>query len=1102
MSKPFDYLHFDLSLPGPLFLIEANAGTGKTYNIQKLFRRFIEETPTAISQLLVVTFTEAATAELRDRIRTELTEAARDTSLPAEALNRVRLALASFDEAAISTIHGFCQRALRQFAFESGVPFECQLSPDDASLRQEAVRDFYAAQLLRDGSCPVPLASLNAFAAKLLAEPPPRLEADAADPAQAGETLLAAVRHAAATPPKRASGFKDALAALQPELNGPDALAKVLAETNLFTTTAKDSAPIKDAKATYDGIPALKVYRDLQRYLTDEQTGVEARRKRAAVFSFNDLLTQMRRALADNPESPLAKMLRATYKVVLVDEFQDTDPTQYAIFSTAFNYPGWKLFMIGDPKQAIYAFRGGDLATYLRAREQVPETNRYTLANNFRADRAMIESVNALFAPNRAFLDSAIGYVPSACGEKDKGELLKNGKPLAHPFQMTWYRGDENGKSVAKGNCLVAFLREAVNAVVSLLNDPAYTFRPKDEKEARRLQPSDIAILADTNGGCQSLHDLLRDRGVPAVIYRSGNVFDSSDARDLAFILDAILNSSRMRTFRSALLTPWCGMTYADVIKEDSLTTLQEQVGALAPVWRQSGVAAAVAKFMALVNGYENIASRPNAERHLVNERQLVELLNQQEHNLNLPPEAVLNFLRSSISDPPRDETYEERLESDSEAVTIMTIHKSKGLEFPIVFCPTLVLQEHKPNTSGFYTTHDDGGNLILPLGHIKQNESLPTAARETFAEKLRLIYVAVTRPAHACILLAGKVKYGRGANFKNALNYLGELQRNPASEPGINSLSEPVPWNVPWLTFVDKPASAFGELPGLYHPADVQKTDWREPPAAPTVANTFAVMSYSGMVQHGGPESLLPAGGSDEAAAPATGVPAAADPLPKGKHAGLAVHETFEHIDFTNPSRWTESAERSLSHYALLSKDRDERIARVMALAASTLGTPLPGLGFRLNEIPFGDTRREWTFFFPVTHAVKLDLFTADGLAFTENAGRRDGFLTGSIDLMFRKDGRYYFADWKTDTLDDYSPDALGREMIARGYRFQAIVYSLALYERLKTTLPDFDFARDFGGGFYCFVRGIADSRGIYRFNPTESELLAWRDCFREVTK
>ena len=1144
--NPFNVITTPL-VPGTCALIEANAGTGKTFNIQHLYLRLILEKGFEPSRILVVTFTEAATAELRDRIRQNLTAAltyidtrhSEDKVLPnlvQQALQMksddelraaLRLSLAAFDEAAISTIHGFCKRTLDSNAFDSKVTFDCELCSSYADLIRELVTDFYRQELASSIEPAIKLSSLIDHAQAVAGHVGELVfQSDCPDLDACWTQLTSAI---GATPdPGETTKFGKAFCALKKTVLVPS--NPFLADPDLLSSSAKQNKTFTDALKQWSESRSIDAYARLRDFLGDPQLGFEARKSRRQTMGYDDLLRNMQKALPD-PECPLACELRKTYEVALVDEFQDTDPVQYEVFQTVFRHASSMLFMIGDPKQAIYGFRGGDIHAYLKAKEDVDDASRFTLSQNFRSSRELIEAVNHLFAPSGAFAEAGLGYVPSSCGQDPKRTLLKNGEADAKPFEIVWLSGDAAGHAVAKTKLGTKLNKACAAQVAEMLmgKTPAFTF-VDDSREPKLVTPGDISVLVTTNRQAEALQKRLRQYNIPAVIYKAGNIFSTEDAKNLWFVLSAMESPNQPGKIKAALLTPWCGKSHSDILALDNNEPKEfEQIidafAEFARLWLEKGVMVALSLFLDHFQSLEKIAQDPTCERRLTNFRHLSELLHHAEDASELRPDALLGWLKDQITDPdPYDEAHEQRMESDRRSVTIMTIHKSKGLQFPIVFIPYLITYDIMRWLKKDWSIHDDAENsekqVVLPVGKAAKKHQEKRRMEENLAEDLRLLYVAVTRAENRCVLLMGNVE-GQGA--RSAVNYLGQLhgKSNNALNPSMFIANPPEagptpPFEaVPALTTTTVTFEELGaHMLTRYSTADAAE-ELEKPAAPPRPADDWAVMSYSGMTQHehAAPAHMKPDAGTDETVE--TDLPASfKDDLPGGKTTGLCVHAIFECIDFTKVTQKWEPDTGDLAlingqaaYFGLYTPDSPQagtRRLRMKTMIAQTLNRVLTdgSGGFTLSNIPMADTRREWDFFFNVPRHIPLDPLKEIGLTFKGGCDSRSGFMTGSIDLLFRRGGRYFFADWKTDTLGDYSPNALKLAMTERNYTFQAIIYAVALHNHLKLNLAAaYDFERHFGGGYYFFVRGITSETGVYEYHPSRAEVENWDRVLREGT-
>ncbi|MDD4101348.1 MAG: UvrD-helicase domain-containing protein [Kiritimatiellae bacterium] len=1143
---PFDVIKTSL-IPGTCALIEANAGTGKTFNIQHLYLRLLLEQGLEPSQILVVTFTEAATAELRDRIRQNISAALSCLShgnttdqllqnLIAQARGQgktdddlraaLRLTLAAFDEAAIFTIHGFCNRTLISQAFESGVAFDCELVASYSDLIRETVADFYRQEL----SAPQPpAASLDVLLnhAKTILDNiiPLSFEPSGTNPSAFLVSVINAVKNTRL--PQRASAFKDCLIQLKDAVSA-DALkldSKLLHAPALKSSAAKTNAPdLIEAIEKLNDLPCIAICERLREFLAHAQHGFESRKQQQQTMGYNDLLKKMAEALTD-PECRLACELRKNYKVALVDEFQDTDPVQYKIFETVFKHRDSMLFMIGDPKQAIYGFRGGDIYAYLDAKLKVEKEALFTLSRNYRSAKELIAAVNHLFSPPEIFAEKNLKYHNSEIGREPARRLLRNNAPVQAPFQVVWVTGDTDGKAATKSSLRPKIIRHCAAQIAELLNGAAYTFAKGNQADCAPVLPSDIAVLVTSNKEAEAVQKRLRQLNIPAVIYKSGNVFAGEDALNLWHILSAMHSPDNTRSIKAALLTPWCGYGSQEIIAlENNPSDLERHTAAFAALktrWSKMGVMSALNGFMDSSGGMLRIASDQSCERRLTNFRHLAELLHQAESAAELSPEALLQWFSKRISTPDAgDETHEQRMESDRQAITIMTIHKSKGLQFPVVFIPFMLTYDINPRDDGGWTVHRDaakgGKELVLPLGKCAHASLAKQRMAESLAEHLRLLYVAVTRAENHCSILMGNVK-AKGA--LSAVNFLGQKHADAALTPDDFIAANHVAGATPPFrdaAVLTTAALSLAELDAqspVPYAAAAAAAALATPPHPPIPPDNWAVMSYSALTEHAhsAPVHIKPDAGTDEIseAAPVT---LARDCLPGGKSTGLCVHAIFEKLDFPRitPGWSPDTQDLALidgqaARYGLYTANSHgsaERRQRLIEMLVTTLNRVLPDkeTGFTLSSIPEADTRREWEFFSHVPEKIPLRELTDIGLTFKDHGYSRYGFMTGSVDLLFRRGIRYYFADWKTDTLGDYAPETLQQVMIERNYLFQAIVYAVALHSLLKQTLGGtYDFQQHFGGGYYCFVRGMGSNTGVFTYNPGRTDIEHWSALLRQ---
>ena len=814
---PEAWPRFDL-LKSPLDgtnLIEASAGTGKTYAIAGLFLRLLLENHLAPAEILVVTYTVAATEELRDRIRGKI-RAALDVLNGAgatepflegliggthdrkDARARLREALRSFDEAPIFTIHSFCQRMLSENAFESGSPFDTELLPDERELREEIVRDFWRRHFYEAppefvhyarGRCRGPASFLELLRAAPL-RPDSRIVPETPPTALTGlEAVRAAVAGLRKSWPKSRIGVEAALCdeglnkrqygsperllsamdafiarpwaalPLSKELLkfSPGALAKAakkghVAPKHRFFDRFRDfEAAAQALAAEMDGqIRFLRC--ELFRYVRQE---LASRKRRRNLRSYDDLLGDLRKALASEGGGALSGAIRKKYRAALIDEFQDTDPVQFAIFESVFGQGGTTLFLIGDPKQAIYSFRGADLFAYIRAASSVDR--RYTLAENWRSEPELIRAVNTLFSrPRHPFLYEAVPFEEAQAAGREAPVLTVGGRREA-PFRL--WALDGGGGRVGAMEARER-IRRAVAAEIARLVEAGR--RGEALIGDALLREADVAVLVRTNREALLTQEALTDLGVHSVVYTTGNLFDTQEARQMELLLRGVAQPNEETAVRTALVTDLLGLDGAaiDGLMGDA-RAWEERLRRFhdwRETWERHGFVRMFRELMQAERVRPRLLSLPGGERRLTNVLHLAEVLHGEEMRRRSGMGGLIQWLASNRDEEtPRREEHQLRLESDADAVKVVTIHKSKGLEYPVVFCPF----NWGPSRAGreVYSFHDeaDGWRLNVALETVGE-EARRAAEREQLAENVRLLYVSVTRAKNRCYLVCGPI--------------------------------------------------------------------------------------------------------------------------------------------------------------------------------------------------------------------------------------------------------------------------------------------------------------------------------------------------------
>jgi len=1178
--------------------IEASAGTGKTHTITRLYLRLVVERAIPVERLLVVTYTVAATEELRTRIRSELATArARLASgslgdeVLAEAvrragagpaLERVASALRGFDEAAIFTIHGFCQRVLAEKAFESGMPFDTELVPDESEMLEEIAQDFWRtrvydapplliARLLARGETPSTLLeSVRSFVGKpylrcigvpaVDAADVRRLEADLADAhARARDLWLdehEAVRRLVSdpvrlnqqsyAPSKIATCLRDVAAALEsdrPVGDLPPALTRLTPAALEKGTKRGQSTPVHpffdacgqlvalaEALSTAHAAAVQRLRADL---LDSFRRELALRKQRLRTRSYDDLLLDLAAALERDRDGRLAAAIRDRYRAALIDEFQDTDPIQYRIFRDVYGGSDLPVFFVGDPKQAIYSFRGADIFAYLDACDD--SARRYRLETNWRSDPGLVTAVNAIFsrAP-RPLLFDAIGFQPTVPAERDRERLEIAGDP-EEPFRLVLVPRDAPGSApgeraspsngtrpLPKGRAREIVARATACEVARLLG---LAERGHARIGDRALSGGDIAVLVRTNDEAKLVRrELLRLR-VPSVEQAMESVFATREAQELERVLRAIAAPGDESLVRAALATELVGASGADLHRmqepghEAEWEDRAERMRAYHARWSGFGF---VRMFREMLDA-EGVARRllpyADGDRRLTNLVHLGELLADAEERGRLGMESLVRWLvdRRRSAAARRHETVEEqqlRLESDDELVKIVTVHKSKGLQYEIVLCPFLwdgrVYSLDSETRDRPFLFHDpEDGAAVLDLGSEDREELRRHAVREEVAEKLRLLYVALTRARHRCVLYWGAINEA-GTSAPAWLLHRGALPDGATIDDvarRFQTLSD-ADLAADVRALVDAAAGTI-LLEGL--PAPTASAPERPRSTGPPlrarslarpVREGFRIASFSLLHGLGDGGLALDADAPDHDASgaavrPELTLPGAATifDFPRGLRAGRCLHEVFEELDFRavadgSPGERMAAiapvVERALAAHRLDAGWRDAVAAAVDRALIARLD---PAGQVRLAGLAPASCARELEFYYPVAdlsdvalRRALLDHGVAGGRFDREIAalsfGRIRGFMKGFVDLVFESGGRYYVLDYKSNHLggssDDYDGDRVAVAMARGGYFLQYLIYVLTLHRLLALRLPGYDPAQHLGGVFYAFVRGM----------------------------
>ena len=1197
-TTPLDV--FRCSLDG-ISLIEASAGTGKTWNICGLYLRLLLERRLEVQQILVVTFTNAATAELRERIRSRIVETLnhlRGTGVHAtdpfvetllqtlrsehhlddeDMQLRLDQALQTFDEASIFTIHGFCQRAMGDTPFAAGIPMSLELLTNDTDMRLEVVHDFWRRRLAGDVLKPALASYLldkkdspDSYAGLLkrqLAKPLSRvlwpealdqtspIDTDALDAAHvAARNLWQGERDAIvrcvtdALPRLNGNTYKAASVAKAAEswdslLRSSDALAAPagLEKLGLFTTSRltpkKNQAPpephrffeqaeaLLSLRESVDQALALDRLRLLRELLTDGPFALRNAKRERRVIAFDDMLYNLHERLTAGSCPELSVSLKTRFPAALIDEFQDTDPLQFAIFKAIYGDATAPLFLVGDPKQAIYSFRNADLHTYLQAHDEA--TAEYTLAQNQRSTKELLEALNAIFGANDgAFMLPGLKYQTVGFGDKPRKALV-DGTVSRAPLQLWTLPRDDQGEPLPKKLAQQAAARACAGEIARLIGAAQHGEITLD---GNALSAGDIAVLVRNHSQGGKMRQALAALGVGSVELSQASIFESPEAEELARVLAAVLEPARERLLRAALGTELMGQDASAIeaisADESRLLGFVTRFAEYRDTWLQRGIGVMLRQLMVREGVSERLLARPDGERRMTNLLHLSECLHQSAED-HPAPEALLRWLQLQRTEGRDDEANQLRLESDRNLVQIITIHKAKGLEYPVVFCPFLWdgYPGRSPSVIDGREYHDELGRSVVDFRDLTKEETEAIKAQialERAAENLRLIYVALTRAVHRCYLVVGPYtinSFGKlltTESNRSLLNWLVAGQGHSPSDWLKNKLAL-TDIEAAWSALAAKNAPLFGLAP-LPQDAPVPV---RLPRPAP---ETLAALAPPRRIPAGwwiGSYSSLAHGARHEGAAvdhdlrttqPTmidTGPTAAVEDddilrFPRGADAGQCMHAVFEQIDFTDPATFPAAIEGALRNEPLAAAGTDSAALLPKMLARmleNVVQTPLP-CGVRLADVPRRRRLVEMEFTLPSKglSAIRLAAmlrehgYPVPPLTF----GALEGYLRGFIDLVFEHDGRFHILDWKSNHLGNtaahYGIEPVARAMEEHGYHLQYLLYTVAVHRYLQQRLPGYRYDEHFGGVMYLFVRGVRPSwtqpdgtaAGVYMHRPT----------------
>lgn len=1216
---PFDLINCPLTGTN---LIEASAGTGKTYTICALYIRLIIEKYRNVSDILVVTFTEAATEELRDRIRNmlhdfyviysnNLQKNLNNLTLPSEdplidqimrhsppdqkRVQCLELAIRNFDEAAIFTIHGFCNRILQEHAFESGVIFDAELLTDDSDLIQEIADDFFRHHFYEANPLFIRYAQKTGHTPEMMREwvqfviskPFIQLTPEISCPDESSiqesekqfyecfnqvkkvfEQDSSIIEKILLTDDsldrryyqqKSVKKWIKELALLfseSPVPGFPHQDLMRLSASNMSELTKKGHHPpthpffeyfesYVDAYKALDQLYEIKLVYIKQKWLKSAHAVLFDKKKRRQIQTFDDLLYYVHQAINNDHQSLLAESIRNKYHAALIDEFQDTDPIQYTIFNTIFNHPKTALFLIGDPKQAIYSFRGADLFAYLKSVDHAD--NRYTLSQNWRSSPMLLKAINTLFSnhPN-TFVYKKMSYQNVSPALSDTPLCLGISKKPQIPFQILYMKStDESGKKITKEHAQAEISETISNHIDQLLKLAGQNFAVIDDKA---VQPGDIAILVRTNKEAKMIYRALQKKNIPGVVYSKETVWDSPICRDLAHVLRAVSDYQNDQLVKSALISSIIGMN-ADTLFEviDHSNQWDEWIERFQryhDIWRQKGFMVMFRFLLVKEKVRSRLLALENGERLLTDILHIAELLHQVDIEKKQGMSGLLeSFNRYRAKEKHIKNEFNIRLETDENAVKIVTIHKSKGLQYKIVYCP-FVSEKSRLKTKKPFLFHDPEANdtLTLPLTEKSRNDCLNMAEIEYLAENMRLLYVAVTRAQYQCYLVCGDInksetsavswllyggQYLAEHSWTDDLVALFESYIQKMSKENVDmtlvEISEKSQGSIQYY-FDDLPlphVSKFNNLKTDSHLKVNKSIHLCSRTIQKTIDSNWRITSFSALTSNISHAAELPDHDAFLQNMPSIHQNTNKDPepltifsFPKGARPGTFLHDLLEHLDFqeNNPTILLPYIEEKLSAYGYDVSWTETLQKMVQNVTHARLSKDDPD--FRLFNIQKDALIHELSFHFPISDVqpreisaiietipwVKRSKIPLYSLDFHMIKGMMKGF----VDLIFVYKDRYYIVDWKSNylgpTLKDYANLPMKRAILDHYYILQYYLYTVALHRYLNLRMINYEYNTHFGGVYYLFLRGLDDKHsgnyGIFRDYP-EWEVIQSLDHF-----
>lgn len=1066
-------------------LIEASAGTGKTYSLALLVLRLVVEENVPLERILMVTFTRDATAELEDRIRQFIRQAYNhslgntivnkeiiavvDNLGKEKACQQLGKAVESLDILSVMTIHSFCEKSLTAFPFETGQPFRFEVVEEIGRLREQVVNKYWREkvttlkrELFEEFSKTLNRKAIDEVLRKALeGREYIAVEDDEADVLQEiKDSEQAIIEAQEAFDNHFKNNYEEIIQKLKGELrtkgfiqrhgNSWEALRDEFfarfkkKDTTQFLQSFHKEKELYEVielkeKARNDFIVtyASAVFAQAIKELKQKVANLKAQKQ---VIDYDDQINFLHKAVM---EGTAQEVLSEQYDAVFIDEFQDTDKKQFEIFHTL--YSDKILFYIGDPKQSIYGWRKADMGTYKKARNGVK--NVYSMNVNYRSTPSYIDGLNGFFSSNNPFNDEEITYTEVNCPDNSKDSFTHNGSPIQNPLEFYKVRNEDHIKTFT------------ANSIAELITDQGYKI------DGRELTFSDITVIVRTNDQVKKMKDELSKLNIPSVTVNDFKVLQSEETDFVRHVMVAAHRPSR-KNINRVLLSSATNIRIRSLVETDEHVHLENFIQ-LKELWDSHGIYAMLSQFIVVYNvRHHCLIMGTQGQRILTNIQHIAEVLHRYEYqNKETPTELIEWFSKSSNES---SEEYEQRIESQDNAVKITTIHKSKGLTFGIVFAPFLDLKpwggNNIPTICDF---RDEDG--VHKFTHQPTDKQVELYRLQEDQENRRLIYVALTRAKYMNTVIV--------SNDESCLNEFNLPTFKEVDEEMATRLREPLKIDSA-TSFAAKPA------PNLL------------------VKNQFGIHSYS---------ALSRAHYSFPFESEVLGDEKSYDQfifqdLARGAKVGTAVHSIFERLDFANPSGWNQTILGASKYYPNIIKQPNGSEGELgnlyhfaqMVEHVMYANIELNGTTFSLAQVGKSQMLPELEFYFAIDRVNKteIDRYLGEDAKLSGEADLQ-GLMTGFVDLLFEHKGKYYIADWKTNHLgnsvEHYNIQGVEQAMLGSNYHLQYMIYTIAVVRWLRHRIKDFSYEKHFGGIIYLFLRGIrkGESSGIYVNRPKEEDIL-----------